>query len=158
MIDYRARGKPMETKKSWKSFRYPTHSVWLQGRRLKTSLPGKPDLEISSPPEFKGEDGVWTPEDLFVTALNSCIMQTFLSFTDQKKLALAAYESSAEALLEFKDGKYRFTEITVRPQVTLNSQEDAERARQIMESAHANCFISNSINCSVKVLPEFKFA
>ena len=146
----------METKKSWKSFRYQTRAVWKQGRRLNASAAGKPDLEISSPPEFKGEPGVWTPEDLFVAALNNCIMETFLSFAEQKGLALAAYESTAEALLEFKEGKYRFTEIAVRPQVALRSQADVERAHQIMEDAHANCFVSNSITSSVSVLPQFR--
>jgi len=146
----------METKKSRKSFRYHAHGAWKQGRRIKASAEGKPDLEISSPPEFKGERGIWTPEDLFVTALNVCIMETFLAFAEQKGLGLAAFESSAEALLDFKDGQYRFTEITVRPQVGVKSQEDLERARPIMESAHANCFISNSITSSVSVLPEFR--
>ena len=146
----------METKKSWKSFRYHTLGVWKQGRRIKVSVEGKPELEISSPPEFKGERGIWTPEDLFVTALNGCIMETFLAFAEQKGLELAAYESSAEALLDFKDGKYRFTEITVRPQVAVKTQEDIERARPIMGNAHANCFVSNSITSLVKVLPEFR--
>jgi organic hydroperoxide reductase OsmC/OhrA len=148
----------METKKSWKSFRYQTHAVWKQARRIKASAAGKPDLEISSPPEFKGDQGIWTPEDLFVTALNICIMETFLAFAEQKGLGLAAYDSSAEALLEFKDGKYRFTEITVHPQVALKSPDDVERARQIMKSAHDNCFVSNSITSSVSVLPEFRIA
>jgi peroxiredoxin-like protein len=146
----------METKKSRKSFRYQTHAVWKQARRIKASAAGKPDLEISSPPEFKGDQGIWTPEDLLVSALNTCIMETFLAFAEQKGLGLAAYDSSADALLEYKDGKYRFTEITVHPQVALKSQDDVERARQIMESAHANCFVSNSITSSVSVLPEFR--
>jgi organic hydroperoxide reductase OsmC/OhrA len=146
----------METKKSWKSFHYHSRGVWKQGRRIMISAEGKPDLEISSPPEFKGDHGIWTPEDLFVTALNVCIMETFLAFAEQKGLGLAAYSSSAEALLEFKDGKYRFTEITVRPQVAVKSQQDVERARPIMENAHANCFVSNSITTSVRVLPEFR--
>jgi organic hydroperoxide reductase OsmC/OhrA len=148
----------MESKKSWKSFRYQTQAVWKQARRIKASAAGKPDLEISSPPEFKGDQGIWTPEDLFVTALNICIMETFLAFAEQKGLGLAAYDSSAEALLEFKDGKYRFTEITVHPQVALKSPDDVERARQIMKSAHDNCFVSNSITSSVSVLPEFRIA
>ena len=59
-------------------------------------------------------------------------------------------------LLDYQDGKYRFTEITVHPQVAVKSQDDVERARQIMESAHANCFISNSITASVNVIPEFR--
>jgi len=146
----------METKKSWKSFHYHTRGEWKQGRKIEASAEGKPNLETSSPPEFKGDQGVWTPEDFFVTALNVCIMETFLALAEQKGLGLGGLDSSAEALLEFKDGKYRFTEITVRPQVTVKSQQDVERARPIMDSAHANCFVSNSITTSVKVLPEFR--
>ena len=148
----------METKRIRKSFRYQTQAVWKQGRKITASVAGKPDLEVSSPPEFKGDPGFWTPEDLLVTALNICIMETFLAFAEQKGLGLAAYESSAEALLDFKDGQYRFTEITVRPQVAVKSQEDLERARPIMESAHTHCFVSNSITSTVRVLPEFRVA
>jgi peroxiredoxin-like protein len=146
----------METKKTRKSFRYQTQAVWEQARKIKASAAGKPDLGISSPPEFKGDQGVWTPEDLFVTALNSCIMETFLAFAEHKGLGLTAYDSSVDALLDYQDGKYRFTEITVHPQIAVKSQDDVERARQIMESAHANCFISNSITASVNVIPEFR--
>ena len=148
----------METKKSWKSFRYQTHAVWKEARRIKASAAGKPDLEISSPPEFKGDQGIWTPEDLFVSALNICIMETFLAFAERKGLRLAAYDSTVDALLDYQDGKYRFTEITVHPQVALKSPDDVERARQIMKSAHDNCFVSNSITSSVSVLPEFRIA
>jgi organic hydroperoxide reductase OsmC/OhrA len=47
-------------------------------------------------------------------------------------------------------------EITVHPQVAVKSQEDIERARPITASAHANCFVSNSVTSSVKVLPGFR--
>ena len=57
---------------------------------------GKPDLEVSSPPEFKGEAGIWTPEDLFVGALNACILMTFVAFATQKGLEFASYECRAE--------------------------------------------------------------
>jgi organic hydroperoxide reductase OsmC/OhrA len=83
-------------------------------------------------------------------------METFLAFAERKGLRLAAYDSTVDALLDYQDGKYRFTEITVHPQVAVKSQDDVERARQIMESAHANCFISNSITASVNVIPEFR--
>jgi organic hydroperoxide reductase OsmC/OhrA len=42
------------------------------------------------------------------------------------------------------------------PPVAVKSQEDVERAHPIMESAHTNCFVSNSITSSERVLPEFR--
>jgi len=148
----------MEPKKAYKSFGYQTSVVWKTGRKGTARAEGKPDLDVSSPPDFKGDAGFWTPEDMFVSALNTCIMETFLAFAERKGLEVAGYESSAEALLEFKDGKYRFTEATVKPQVALKSPADVDRAREILETAHANCFVSNSITAAVTINPDFRVA
>jgi organic hydroperoxide reductase OsmC/OhrA len=95
------------TGKTYKTFQYSNNLVWDTARRGRTSAPGKPDIEIGSPPEFKGEAGVWAPEEMLVAALNACMMLTFVSFAQSKRLAFVAYESTAEGLLENVDGKYR---------------------------------------------------
>ena len=64
----------------------------------------QPDIAIGSPPEFKGEAGVWAPEEMLVAALNACMMLTFVSFAQSKRLEFVAYESAAEGLLENVDG------------------------------------------------------
>ena len=109
----------METKKQYKSFRYRNDLVWKSGRRGVMSSLGKPELEVGSPPEFKGEPGIWTPEEMYVGALNACLMLTFLAFADRKDLGLVAYEASAEGLLEQVEGRYRITEVTVQPREKL---------------------------------------
>ena len=110
---------------------------------------GKPELEVGSPPEFRGEPGVWTPEDMYVGALNACLMLTFLSFADRKDLGLVAYETTAEGLLEHMEGRYRITEVTVQPSVVVKSEVDLEAAREILGKLEENCFISNSITARV---------
>lgn len=72
-----------------------------------------------------------------------------------KGLQFMAYESSAEGLLENVDGKYRITEVSVAPSLTLKSQADLETARTIMATVEENCFISNSITAKVKLTPLF---
>ena len=148
----------METKRSYKSFSYENNVTWKSARRGVVGAAGKPDLEVSSPPEFKGEAGIWTPEDLFVGALNTCILMTFVAFATQKGLEFASYECRAEGKLEFVEGKYRFTEVKLYPQVVVKSTADVERAKNILESAHANCFISNSISSAVTLTPEVRVA
>jgi organic hydroperoxide reductase OsmC/OhrA len=144
--------------KRYKSFHYSNNVVWDSARRGRTLAPGKPDVEIGSPPEFKGEVGVWAPEDMLVAALNACIMLTFVAFAQGKKLEFVAYESAAEGLLENIDGKYRIVEVSVRPIVIFNSEADIAAARTIMADVKANCFISNSITADVKLDPQFKLA
>ena len=144
--------------KTYKSFHYRNNLAWDTARRGRTSAPGKPDIEIGSPLEFKGEAGVWAPEEMLVAALNACMMLTFVAFAQGKKLAFVAYESAAEGLLANVDGKYRIVEVSVRPIVVLSSEADIAAARTIMAEVKANCFISNSITADVKLAPEFRMA
>ena len=146
----------METKKSYKSFSYENHIAWKSARRGAVRAAGKPDLDVSSPPEFKGEAGIWTPEDLFVGSLNACILMTFVAFATQKGLDFASYECRAEGKLEFVEGKYRFTEVKLYPQIVVRSPQDVDRAKNLVETAHANCFISNSISAAVTLSPEIR--
>jgi organic hydroperoxide reductase OsmC/OhrA len=138
--------------RAYKSFRYNNSLAWSTGRRGRMSAPGKPEMDVGSPPEFKG--GVWAPEELLVGALNACLMLT----AQNKGVQFVAYESAAEGLLENVDGKYRIVEVSVQPSLVLKSQADLEVARAIMDQVEENCFISNSIVAKVKLAPQFRVA
>lgn len=148
----------MEPKKAYKVFRYQTNVLWKSGRRAVIFSAGKPAIEVSSPPEFRGEAGFWTPEDMFVASVNLCTLTTCLAYAQHKGLELVGYESAAEGVLENVEGKYRFTEVVLHPHVTVRSQEDIARARELMESAHKGCLVSNSLTTAVKVLPDIRVA
>ena len=60
--------------------------------------------------------------------------------------------------LENIEGKYRITEVMVRPRVGLKDKAELERAREIMESVEAQCFISNSIKSKVSLAAQFVVA
>ena len=139
----------------YKSFRYKAKTTWTSARRGLLSAVEKPNIVVGSPPEFKGEPDVWTPEELLVGALNTCIMLTFLSLGQARGLTPAGYESEAEGLLENVEGRYRITEVTVRPYITVKKEAEVERAREIMERAEGECFISNSVKSRVKIIAEF---
>jgi organic hydroperoxide reductase OsmC/OhrA len=137
-----------------KTFQYQTEISWLVAKAGMLESDGKPDLRVSSPPEFHGESGVWTPEDLYVGAINACTMSTFLAFAEKKKLKILSYESKASGILEFQDGKYWFTHVTVKPRIIVNSIECAASAEETILEAHRNCFLSNSIKSIVTIEPD----
>lgn len=145
----------METKRSYKSFRYKAKTTWSSARRGLLSAEDKPNIIVGSPPEFKGEPNIWAPEELLVGSVNTCMMLTFLSLAQARGLIPAKYESEAEGLLEHVEGKYRITEVAVRPHITVRGEAELERAREIMKSAEAQCFISNSVKSKVRLIPEF---
>jgi organic hydroperoxide reductase OsmC/OhrA len=148
----------MDTKRAYKSFRYKAKTDWTSARQGTLSAPEKSPIVIGSPPEFKGQPGVWAPEDLLVGAVNTCLMLTFLALAQAKNLVPAGYESEAEGLLENVEGKYRITEVDVRARVTLNGVADLERAREIMKNVEPQCFISNSINAKVSLTADLVVA
>ncbi|OAF06992.1 hypothetical protein AYJ54_18185 [Bradyrhizobium centrolobii] len=148
----------METKRAYKSFRYKANTVWSSARRGTLSASGKPNIVVGSPPEFKGAPDIWAPEELLVGSVNTCMMLTFLTLAHAKGLTPVGYESEAEGLLENVEGKYRITEVTVRPRVSLKSRAELERAREIMGNVEAQCFISNSIKSAVSLSAEFVVA
>jgi organic hydroperoxide reductase OsmC/OhrA len=118
----------------------------------------RPNIVVGSPPEFKGEPDIWAPEELLVGSLNTWMMLTFLTLARAKDLTPVGYESEAEGPLENVDGKYHITEVTILPRVTLKSEAELEPARKTMESVEAHCFIANSINARVMLIPEFVVA
>jgi len=139
----------------FKSFRYKAKTTWSSARRGTVAAEGRPDILVGSPPEFKGEGGVWAPEELLVGSVNTCMMLTFLSLAQARGLTPVGYESEAEGLLENSEGRYRITEVTVRPRVVLANKTELEVANKTMEAVEAHCFISNSIRSKVKLTAEF---
>ncbi|HEV2176310.1 MAG TPA: OsmC family protein [Terriglobia bacterium] len=146
----------METKKAYKSFLYKTTVSWKSALRGALASAGKAEIEVGNPPEFRGQAGVWCPEDLLVGALNTCLMLTFIVFAERRGVGLVSYESNAEGLLEHVEGKYRVTQVTVEPRIVVKSQADLELARQLIEKVEDNCFISNSITAGVKFVPQIQ--
>jgi organic hydroperoxide reductase OsmC/OhrA len=148
----------MDTKRAYKTFHYKAKTDWTSARHGTLSASEKPNIAVGSPPEFRGRPDVWAPEELLVGSLNTCLMLTFLALAQAKKFVPAVYESEAEGLLENVEGKYRITEVAVRPRVTVNDAAELERAREIMEHVEAECFISNSIKAKVMLTAEFVVA
>lgn len=139
-----------------KVYFYQTAVKWTDQRKGVISCAGKPDVQVATPPEFKGHDGIWSPEDFFVASANICLMTTFLAVAERAGLAFSAYESTAEGRLELLEGKFQFTAITIRPSITLKPGGDAAKAKELIEKAERNCLISNSMKATVTLEPTIR--
>lgn len=139
-----------------KSFTFHTRLSWHEERRGQLHAANKPTVVVGSPPEFKGDPRDWSPEELFVGAVETCTMTTFVAFATRKHLPLVAYSSEAEGTLEFEDENYRFTRIVIRPTVRVETVEAVDQARQILRDAHHACMIGNSIRAEVLLEPTFE--
>jgi len=114
-------------------------------------------IEVATPPQFpKGIEGIWSPEHLFVAAINSCLMTTFLSIAENSKLEFVSFDSKSVGKLEMVDGKYMMNEVTLMPVVTISDEQQKERAERVLQKSEANCLISNSVKSTIIFKPEIK--
>ncbi|MBI2838711.1 MAG: OsmC family protein [Acidobacteria bacterium] len=141
----------METKTRPKSYSYQVDVDWTTERKGVISAHGKPAVEVATPPEFRGHPGIWSPEDLFVSAVNVCTMTTFLALAARREVRFLRYRSRARGLLEMVDGRFKFTRVTVYPELTLPGGADEAGARALLHEAEHSCLIANSINATVQM-------
>jgi organic hydroperoxide reductase OsmC/OhrA len=136
-------------------FYYETEVEWKKEKEGQIGGPSLPAVAVGAPPEFKGREGTWAPEHLFVASLNTCYMLTFLAIAENSKVPLVSFSSTAKGKLEKVAGSnYQITEIVVKPRVVIASVNDLARMPRILEKAKENCFVSNSIKSVIKLEPE----
>lgn len=114
---------------------------------------GKAPIEGSSPAVFNGDDGRHNPETLMVASLMACHHLTYVAVCERSGIALKAYSDHGVGTLAMRDGKMRMVEVVLHPRVALADPAQAERAQALHAKAHANCFMSNSVNFEVRIEP-----
>ena len=145
-----------DIKQKSKKFIYRTSVSWIEEKKGLLCSPGKPSIEVSTPPEFRGHEGIWTPEELFVSSVNICIKTTFLHYAEKNNFEFSSYESEAEGVLEKVGDQFMFSQIKVRPIISIKSSSQFEKAKELVVLSEKNCLISNSIKAKVEVSPEIK--
>lgn len=112
---------------------------------------GKPPIPGSSDPAFRGDPARWNPEDLLVAALSACHQLWYLHLCAAAGVIVTAYEDAAEGtMVEEADGGGRFTDVVLRPRVTVAPGSDAELALRLHGAAHRLCFVARSVNFEVR--------
>ncbi|MGH9775638.1 MAG: OsmC family protein [Candidatus Acidiferrales bacterium] len=141
------------------SYSYTVTADWTGPRKGVASVKGiTPEITFSSPPEFKGESGRWTPEHFLVAAVASCFVVTFHAIAEMSKLDFLSLQLAVEGKLGKPEGKLRFTEIVLSPVLTIYTEHDRERAARLLEKAEQGCLIARSLACPVSMQPQTKIA
>src|ERR1700751_1524284 len=109
-------------------FYYETEVDWGKEKEGQLSGAGLPSLSVGAPPQFKGREGNWTPENLLVASVNTCFMLTVLAIVENSKIPVISFSSTAKGKLEKVEGAdYQMTEITIKPRVVIESAQDLVR-------------------------------
>ena len=109
---------------------------------------------IDVPAAGAGSVSRTNPEELFVGALSSCHMLTFLAIAAKKKMIVESYEDDAEGWLDKNDeGRIFVARVVLRPRVRFAGEVTREQLDKLHASAHKNCFIALSAKSDVSVEP-----
>jgi organic hydroperoxide reductase OsmC/OhrA len=124
------------------------------GRDHLISADGRPDIEGSSDPAFRGDKTRWNPELELLAALSQCHMLSYLHVCATAGVVVTAYaDAPYGAMAETTDGGGHFTEVVLRPRVTVAEPAMADAARKLHAEASEKCFIASSVNFPVRHEP-----
>ncbi len=119
-------------------------------REYMVSVDGKPDIRGTADPMFRGDPDLHNPEDLFIAAISSCHMLSYLALCALKGVSVAAYEDRATAILALDSNRNgSFEEVTLNPVVTIADSSTEALAIKLHDEAHDLCYIARS--CSVPI-------
>lgn len=118
---------------------------------------GKPAIPGSSDPAFRGDTSRYNPEELLVSSLSACHMLWYLHLCADAGVVVTDYSDEARGVMEETRGGGHFTSVLLQPRVTVASPDMKAKALQLHESAHAHCFIANSVNFEVRVEANITF-
>jgi peroxiredoxin-like protein len=118
------------------------------------STDGVPQLCSAPPKEYDGPGDAWSPEHLLLASAEACFMFTFRAVARGSNFEFLALDLSARGTVDRKDGATRFTEIVLKPRLTLPSGADPERARRVLEKGKTACLITVSLSVPVRLESE----
>jgi len=136
--------------KTDKKFLFEAKLNWLSEDRgivLAHSVNGP--VYVSTPTQFGGSGKDWSPEHLFLGAVSSCYMSTFLAFAKKNKFSFTHLECNVIGEVELVEGRYKFTQINVYPSIYIADESMRETANELVLKTQHYCLISNSINANI---------
>jgi organic hydroperoxide reductase OsmC/OhrA len=131
-----------------------TSHVKAYDRRHSVSIEGKPSLELTTDNPLVGDKTKLNPEDLFVSAISSCHMLSYLYVCAMEGIVITEYSDEATGIMiEKEEGGGSFKEVILNPLCKVAHASMIERAYELHHKAHDICYIANSVNFEVKCMP-----
>jgi organic hydroperoxide reductase OsmC/OhrA len=123
---------------------------WEQYDRTHTASAPPAEAEIAmTTGESKGDPRLNNPEQLVVMAASSCQLLWFLHLAAKARIDVVDYADDAEGEMP----ESRLTRIVLRPRIVVASEATEERVRRLVELAHHECNVANSLRTEVVVEP-----
>ena len=111
---------------------------------------GRPVLLGSADKTFRGDPTRWNPELLLLAALSECHLLSYLSVCALARVVVTGYTDDATGTMLQEGTGGRFSEVVLRPRVSVSGPAMVDQAIALHQEAHRQCFIANSVNFPVR--------
>lgn len=136
-----------------KDFRFPVSVRWQGQQRTRVSAPDLDEIDVTTPPEFNGPSGHWSPEQLLVGAAASCYAVTFGSLCERRGIPLHSLVVTGTGHVGRRDdGRIGFVAVELTPHIETETEfvGPAERTARTADTA---CLVSRALDVPVHVGP-----
>ena len=125
---------------------YRVVAWWNAGKTGLAKSDSAPNaIHFAAPPQFGGLEGRWSPEDLFLCAVAGCFTTTFRALADYSKFDYTDLEVQVEGTVRKSESGYEFSEIKIRPTLTISDPDGQPRAERLLEKTKRLCLVSRAI-------------
>lgn len=118
------------------------------------STAGVPALRTAPPVDYDGPGDAWSPEHLLLASVQSCFLFTLRAIALMSKVDFLALDLGASGTVNRQDGVTRFSEIVLRPKLTVPRGTNRERVLHILEKSEKACPVSASLGTPIRLEAE----
>lgn len=122
------------------------------------SSAGIPALRTAPPPDYDGPGDAWSPEHLLLASVQACFLFTLRAIARASRVEFVTLELDAGGTVNREEGVTRFTEIILRPRLTLPPGTDRARVQAVLERTEKACLVSASLSTPIRMEPEIREA
>ena len=124
---------------------YRVVAWWTSLTGIAKSASAPNAIHFAAPPEFGGLHGRWTPKELLLGAVGSCFTTTFQAIAASSNFQYTDLEVETHGTTAKTVDGYRFGEIVMRPKLTISSEEERNRAVDLLKKAKGLCLVSRAL-------------
>jgi len=136
---------------------YRVAAWWTSGRTGLAKSDSAPNaIHFTAPTEFGGLEGRWTPEELLLAALAGCYTTTLRAIAGTAQFSFTDLQVEASGTVRKADSGYSFSQIVIRPNLKIGSEQDRGRALELLKKAEQLCLVSRSIGTTLKFEPQLE--
>ena len=98
-----------------------------------------------------GDPRLMNPEQLVVMAAASCQLLWFLHLAAKARLEVVSYVDEASAEMPVDVVPVALSRVDLRPRIEVEGDVSDERVLKLVDLAHRECYVANSLRCPVTV-------